>query len=80
MSSLKEYKIFCHFCGIGEKTIKAHSIEEARELVEKDAFIQFDEIVRLTKPCWVDPNMSMQVNETEKQNHHSKDYKNWGAE
>ena len=80
MDSINEFELFCHFCGIGKKTIKASSFEEAKQIVEEDESLQFDEIIRLTKPCWVDSSISRQVNHNRKTKYHEIEYKSWGSE
>jgi len=37
MKSKKEYQLYCHFCGIGKKTLKAYSFEEAKQMLEDDS-------------------------------------------
>jgi hypothetical protein len=73
MSPLQEYEMYCHFCGIGKKSIRAHSYEEAKKIIEDNEAIRFDKIVRFTKPCWVDETISRQRNEEVKQESHLSD-------
>lgn len=80
MDSTKEFELYCHFCGVGKKTVRASTFEEARHLVEDDEHVHFDEIIRLTKPCWVDANMSRKLSESQEHEEHPTEYKNWGSE
>lgn len=80
MDKKKEFQIFYHFCGIGKKTIKASSLEEAKQIAEADDSIHFDEIVRLTKPCRVDETLSRYVAMPKTEDHHAVEYKSWGSE
>jgi len=80
MDSMKEYELYCHFCGIGKKTIKASSFEEAKQILEEDEHVCFDEIIRLTKPCWVDEKISKQLDDPNHPSHQFIEFKNWGSE
>lgn len=80
MAKNKKFQIFCRFSAIGKKTISASNLEEARQIVEADDSVQFDEIVRLTEPCKVDESLSHQIEEHAPQDHHDVDYKSWGSE
>jgi hypothetical protein len=80
MDSIQEYELYCHFCGIGKKTLKASSFEEAKQILEGDEHLQFDEIIRLTKPCWVEEAISRKRLGISKKIHHLLEYENWGSE
>lgn len=80
MAKNKKFQIFCRFSAIGKKTISASSLEEARQIVEADDSVQFDEIVRLTESCKVDESLSHIISESEPEIHHDVDYKSWGSE
>lgn len=80
MDSTKTFELYCHFCGIGKKTIRASNFEEARQILGDDDHIHFDQIIRLTKPCWVDEAMSRQLEEGENPVQNHIEYKNWGSE
>ncbi|MBN1408696.1 MAG: hypothetical protein JW956_12945 [Calditrichaceae bacterium] len=81
MNSLKEFDVFCHFCGIGKKTIKALSYDEARQIMKNTEYIDFDEIVNLTKPCLIDEVILKGISEsTHGQEQSDIEYRNWGSE
>jgi hypothetical protein len=80
MDSIKEFELYCHFCGIGKKTVRAGSFEEAKRMVEDDEHVCFDQIIRLTKPCWVDQEISKQLGNPTEQIQDEIEYKNWGSE
>ena len=80
MDTKNEYQIYCHFCAIGKKTIGASNLEEAKQIVEADNSVQFDEIVRLTELCKVDESLSHKINKPTPEEHHDVEYKSWGAE
>lgn len=80
MDTKKEFQVYCHFCGIGTRKIKAMSLEEAKQIAESDNSIYFDEIVRLTKPCWVDESLSHHLEDKATKGQHAVEYKSWGSE
>lgn len=80
MDSAKAYELYCHFCGIGKKTVKASSFEAAKQMLEDNKHVQFDEIIRLTKPCWVDKAISKETTDHTNEEHQLTDYANWGSE
>ena len=80
MDTKNEYQVYCHFSAIGKKTINASSLEEAKQIVESDKSVQFDEIVRLTELCKVDESLSHKVNKPTIEEHHDVEYKSWGSE
>jgi len=80
MERKNEFEIYCHFSAIGKKTISASSLEEAKQIVETDGSVQFDEIVKLTELCKVDESLSHKVNKPDMEEHHDVEYKSWGSE
>jgi hypothetical protein len=81
MDLIKEYDIYCHFCGIGKKTVKASSYEEAKRLIMSDESVHFDEIIQLTKPCLIDKTISEKHSQDlDKHTRDDIEYKNWGSE
>lgn len=80
MDKKNEFELYCHFSAIGKKTISASSLEEAKQIVELDKSVHFDEIIRLTDPCKVDDSLSHKVNEPTQEEHHDVEYKSWGSE
>lgn len=80
METTNDFILYCHFCGIGKKTIRASTFEEAKQILEDNEHIEFDEIIRLTKPCWVDESLSRIPDKTGERDHDEIEYKNWGSE
>jgi hypothetical protein len=80
MAIQKEYQIFCHFCAIGEKRIRASNFEEAKQIAESEYSVQIDKILRLTEPCRVDDSLSHRVDESFNKDPNNVEYKNWGSE
>lgn len=80
MEKKREYIVFCHFSAIGKKIIKASSLEEAKQIVELDESVKFDEILRLTLPCKVDEALLLKSNDQASNDHEKVEFKNWGSE
>ena len=81
MDLIKEFDIYCHFCGIGKKTVKASSYEEAKRIIMSNESIQFDEIIQLTKHCLIDETISKKYSDDpDNYTNHDIEYKNWGSE
>ena len=81
MDLIKEFDIYCHFCGIGKKTVKASNYEEARQIIKNKEYIDFDEIVQLTKPCLIDEVVLKEFSDhPQKHTQSDIEYKNWGSE
>ena len=80
MDKKKEYEIYCHFSAIGKKTISASNLEEAKQIIESDKSVHFDEIIKLTEQCKVDTSLSHEVSEPSQDEHHDLEYKSWGSE
>jgi hypothetical protein len=74
-----EYIVLCHFTAVGKKTIKASNPREAKQIAESDESVQFDEIIRLTDPCYVDEILLRKYDEAIEHHEHV-EYKSWGAE
>jgi hypothetical protein len=80
MEIQSEYQVFCQFCAIGKKVIKASSFEEAKQIAESDSSVHFDEILCLLKPCSVTDALAMKMDESVLKDENSIDYKSWGSE
>jgi len=76
----KKYEIYCQFSALGKKVVQASSLDEAIQIAESDERIGFDEIVRVTKPCKVVPKLSYEIIESESEEPHQIEFKNWGSE
>jgi len=80
MNQNKEYQVFYHFSAIGKKTIRASNFEEARQMIESNAFAQPDEIIKMIEPCKVYEVHPSKIEELELDEQHNVDYKSWGSE
>lgn len=76
----KKYEIYCQFSALGKKVIHASSIDEAIQIAESEDRIELNEIVRMTEPCKVDPKLSREVLESDSEEYHHIEFKNWGSE
>lgn len=76
----KKYEIYCRFPALGKKVVEASSLDEAIQIAESDEKIEFDEIVRLTKSCKVDPQLSHEILEETHEEPHNAEFKSWGSE
>jgi len=80
MKKQKEYEVFCQFCAIGKRIIKASSFEEAKQIAESDRSVQFEEILNLLKPCSVTDALAVNIDESLPKDEQSIEYKSWGSE
>ena len=76
----RKFEIYCQFSALGKKVIEACSFDEAIQIAESDEKIEFDDIVRLTKACKVDPKLSHELIARESEAPHYIEYKSWGSE
>ena len=80
MDKKREYIVFCHFSAIGKRIVKAPGLEEAKQIVESDKSVRFDEIIRLTVPCKVDEALLLKSNDQVSDDREIVEFKNWGSE
>ena len=80
MEKQKEYEVFCQFCAIGKKLIKASSFEEAKQIAESDRSVQFEEILNLIEPCSVTDALVMNTDESLSKEENGIEYKSWASE
>lgn len=80
MKTEKEFIVFCRFSAIAKKIVNASGLEEAKQIVESDGSVKFEEIVRLTEPCKVDEALLLKSNDREMDYNEYVEYKSWGSE
>ncbi len=80
MKKDKEFIVFCHFCAIGKRIVRASSLEEAKQIAESDESVKFEEIFRLTEPCTVDEVLLLKSNDKVADDREFVEFKNWGSE
>jgi hypothetical protein len=80
MKTEKEFVVFCQFSAIAKKVVNAESLEQAKQIVETDNSVRFEEIVKLTEPCKVDEVLLLKSNDSELDYNEHVEYKSWGSE
>ena len=80
MKTKKEFVVFCQFSAIAKKVVNAESLEQAKQIVESDKSLRFEEIVKLTEPCKVDEVLLLKSNDSELDYNEYVEYKSWGSE